>query len=1126
MNKSYKVVYNRARSGSMVVSEVSKASHKKTVKSVVAAVATALAFASGAASAKVIDYDQGIYAKNGVTEEVVIGAVGDTINVKFKPMAGWDGMGIYAEPGRFGGANGCGGRVVVNGDQLNIAVGEEGKSGYYAGLFSSNGTTPSNTLPDKSHIIVNAANTKIDVIGAASGYDEVNGIVTMSEGAVEVLGNLEINAKNVILTRGNSFTKINEAQKNTVKLNGDIAFDYYGQNSGTTVDSNVLINLSDSSSFWKGYSHVTWDNTPPKTELLDVHDFKLGLSNGGTWDVTDNSFVNTLSFNGGVVKTNGHFVEILDAINVEGDTTLVNVSADKTVSQKKNLDHFYEITGLAADTLHAQGALNINKGVLTVTGTFTPVDVTTTINSGATLVADTMDLGNAQAGSVKLVGGTLQSGFGNLFETTDTLVAADAKSVTAKGAVTVKEYIAGEGTLAVDDKGFYTVESLKLMSDAVKKGNFALSFVNATLAKTDPKQDSVLVDGIVQEQEKAKAEVAVTPEGEATLNVGASTGAAAIVVAGSTPEAAAVKTLTISGSGTQVVLAGSETGGAMIQDAAGQAVQTVKIADGTNLALGSASATTEKIGHLQDLTLEGAAGMSVQNMNAGIKSLVTGATSLVTVGSNTARATLTVDKLNLTEGSTIFIDPAWASNVADQTINNASHMVAASATLSGNLVAGQNALAVIGATADKAIADFNRMAAANNVRWGQGNIEAALYLGAPISLTTGSIIVDGSLTSSVAGTAGQMDVKGNSLLMVDAAAMGTAPAVTGTVAFAPNARLGLVNASVGTFDLATTVTGATNAQVMTDNPFFTASITGNQITGAASNEQGVGALGSIGIQSMAYRADSLMSESIAERLTQKDAGHGLWVDVSGENYKRKGMDNGARFTSDMGYAVFGGDWAMNDALRLGAALQMGKGSLRSPVSNIHNDIRSYGLSAYAQQRFGDISVIADVNWLQSQNEVKASQTALNQDVDANIVALGVRGQYEWQNDLVRVIPSVGVRVSRLETDAMNVGAVSVDKQKQTLVQMPMSVSVEGFSQDVAGWTVTPQAKLTYAPTFGDKEIKVFGIEQDVIDASPVSARLGVAAQRDNMSFSFDITGGHGGDETSALGGKIGFKYVY
>ena len=1124
MNKSYKVVYNRARSGSMVVSEVSKASHKKTVKSVVAAVATALAFASGAASAEVFDLTESLNAP--VNQTVVKGAAQDIININLSKQT--EPYFVIALKAVGGMAKNDGGLVTINGSELNINI-DCVDDLWAVGINANNASTPSTSAGKdfrKATVIVNSDQTTIAIKNTGSNeHDAGIALNAMSEGTIEINGNLKATADTVITTRGNSFVKVNASGTKHVELDGDVSFNYDKGTSGTTVDSNVLVNLTDSTSYWTGKSFVNWDYKPVDA-LLEVKDFTLGVANGAQWNVTGNSFVNHLTLNGGIINTNKNFVEVFNSLNVDGDTSVTNLAANSKASTKVVQTNAYEITGLAADTLHAQGALNINKGVLTVTGTFTPVDVTTTINSGATLVADTMDLGNAQTGSVKLVGGTLQSGFGNLFETTDTLVAADAKSVTAKSPVTVKEYIAGEGTLAVDDKGFYTVESLKLMSDAVKKGNFALSFVNATLAKTDPKQDSVLVEGIVQEQEKAKAEVAVTPEGEATLNVGASTGAAAIVVAGSTPEVAAVKTLTISGSGTQVVLAGSETGGAMIQDAAGQAVQTVKIADGTNLALGSASATTEKIGHLQDLTLEGAAGMSVQNMNAGIKSLVTGATSLVTVGSNTARATLTVDKLNLTEGSTIFIDPAWASNVADQTINNASHMVAASATLSGNLVAGQNSLAVIGATADKAIADFNRMAVANNVRWGQGNIEAALYLGAPISLTTGSIIVDGSLTSSVAGTAGQMDVKGNSLLMVDAAAMGTAPAVTGTVAFAPNARLGLVNASVGTFDLATTVTGATNAQVMTDNPFFTASITGNQITGAASNEQGVGALGSIGIQSMAYRADSLMSESIAERLTQKDAGHGLWVDVSGENYKRKGMDNGARFTSDMGYAVFGGDWAMNDALRLGVALQMGKGSLRSPVSNIHNDIRSYGLSAYAQQRFGDISVIADVNWLQSQNEVKASQTALNQDVDANIVALGVRGQYEWQNDLVRVIPSVGVRVSRLETDAMNVGAVSVDKQKQTLVQMPLSVSVEGFSQDVAGWTVTPQAKLTYAPTFGDKEIKVFGIEQDVIDASPVSARLGVAAQRDNMSFSFDITGGHGGDETSALGGKIGFKYVY
>ena len=48
----------------------------------------------------------------------------------------------------------------------------------------------------------------------------------------------------------------------------------------------------------------------------------------------------------------------------------------------------------------------------------------------------------------------------------------------------------------------------------------------------------------------------------------------------------------------------------------------------------------------------------------------------------------------------------------------------------------------------------------------------------------------------------------------------------------------------------------------------------------------------------------------------------------------------------MGYAAFGGDIALGQDYTVGAAFQYGKGTLRSAVSSIRNEIDSYGFALY------------------------------------------------------------------------------------------------------------------------------------------------------------------------------------
>ena len=298
---------------------------------------------------------------------------------------------------------------------------------------------------------------------------------------------------------------------------------------------------------------------------------------------------------------------------------------------------------------------------------------------------------------------------------------------------------------------------------------------------------------------------------------------------------------------------------------------------------------------------------------------------------------------------------------------------------------------------------------------------------------------------------------------------------------------------------------------------------------SVSTTGGLGALASTGIQAMTRRADTVLAQTIADRTSvdqELAAGTNLWVDVTGERYEADKLDNGGEFKSDMGYGAFGADFAVTQDITAGAAFQYGKGSLRSGVSSIKNSIDSYGVTAYGAMKFGDAKVVAEASYIKNENDITSSQTALNQSVDSEIYSVGVRGQHRFTAGNFQFVPSVGVRVSRLNTDAMQVGAVNIKKQEQTLVQVPIALRVNGFEQNVSGWSVAPSFKVAYVPTFGDKEISLFGADQTVIDTSPVQGDFGIRAQNGNLMVNANMMLGGGKDGTSSVGGKVGLKYVF
>lgn len=225
-------------------------------------------------------------------------------------------------------------KLTVSGESLVINVHSEHGSAY--GLQVQNNSTPENTTTEKASLVINAKNTLIN--STTRGKGSAVGIAAFSEGQLTVNGNLEINAQNVISTRGGAVTRINESGTNKVVLNGNVDFNYDGFTSGTAVDADVLINLTGAESRWDG--NVTKSrNGSASAELYQVGGLKLVLANNAQWNPTvipqideegqgvETIPVNNLTFNKGIINITKAEDQKVSIEKLQGTGGVVNVAA-------------------------------------------------------------------------------------------------------------------------------------------------------------------------------------------------------------------------------------------------------------------------------------------------------------------------------------------------------------------------------------------------------------------------------------------------------------------------------------------------------------------------------------------------------------------------------------------------------------------------------------------------------------------------------------------------------------------------------------------------------------------------------------------------------------------------------
>lgn len=212
---------------------------------------------------------------------------------------------------------------------------------------------------------------------------------------ISATNNIYIQGASAIDTRGNSLININaDNQAQRVTLIGDVVFETPNapgdaQNSGNIINSEVNINLTSAESSWTGRAYQYYrvqngDGTYTDVENVELNadpyvgnvtDFVLNMSNGATWTVTGDSFVNTANVSEGSAIILSENAEALNA-----QTVALN---DGTISLKST-----------------QQRMSVNS----LSGTGGTVNVATSANNGGGFTTATLTVG-----SVDSTAGTLPS---------------------------------------------------------------------------------------------------------------------------------------------------------------------------------------------------------------------------------------------------------------------------------------------------------------------------------------------------------------------------------------------------------------------------------------------------------------------------------------------------------------------------------------------------------------------------------------------------------------------------------------------------------------------------------------------------------------------------------------------
>ena len=275
----------------------------------------------------------------------------------------------------------------INGKNISISTNTDG----WGAVHVANKVT-TDSYDYKDAATVNIVGDNIKIIAPEKGVEEGIAIAAMSQGVINVDGNATIRAQNAIIARGGAQVNINTSGENTVKMFGDINFNYDKATSGSKVDAFVDVTLAGAESVWTGNTVATYGTgEAPDASYLEVSSAKLTMTDGAVWNATKvvdfegeeeglkYAALNDLVINGGTVNIQdterGIFVDRIVANNATFGGGMLNVNdAIEIVAGDTATTFNGNVTG-------AKGAeLTLNSGATMDIGTSTIRFDTMTIN--------------------------------------------------------------------------------------------------------------------------------------------------------------------------------------------------------------------------------------------------------------------------------------------------------------------------------------------------------------------------------------------------------------------------------------------------------------------------------------------------------------------------------------------------------------------------------------------------------------------------------------------------------------------------------------------------------------------------------------------------------------------------
>ncbi len=591
--------------------------------------------------------------------------------------------------------------------------------------------------------------------------------------------------------------------------------------------------------------------------------------------------------------------------------------------------------------------------------------------------------------------------------------------------------------------------------------------------------------------------------------------------------------VTVGNSGTLAVNSGKFT----VADATVEAGGTVAVAGG--------EATFEELqtnGGTIDVT-GGSASIGNMNLGAGNTTILGSVTvdkiqvgnqkegSVVNIGTSgdNGRAGKLTIKSDSLGGATYFLDPAYGDG-----IEQGSSLKFAGKNIDGKLIAGQNSYLVLGSTDDSEL--LKLFAENESLKWGsgEGQIGAAVYVGAPITVdASGYIYADADLTSikdlgEIKG--GSVYFNSNSALVanVSEAEDGQAMITVGkgaSVEIGENSKAILVGdirqdityklinddaankewgdnlmAGNGMWDLKMDENGNIKANLQDARQVYGDSMqgadlanagilgseaerkyvndvltdtSGNLAAAAARFDAAMNPAGALTAFTTAYDRASDLRRIVREESVKGESNR-LWAQVTGGKTKLDGISSGAQSikTDTNVYGLAIGGEAQFTNFMLGAAITAGTGKTENDAVDGTDDFEYYGFSLYGKTSVAGFDLLGDVSatWLKSDFTIGGAAD-VDTDTTTAVYSFGVQGEKKFEMSWADFTPFIGVDVYHVRSDGFdNDHGAKIDDSDATVVEIPIGARLSKSLETTGGFHMEPSFMLAVVPTIADTEI--------------------------------------------------------